>query len=43
MNFANEKGHFYKYDGTPFYTMIGKNGKIQTEWAYGSDPRKTKG
>ena len=21
----------------------GKNGKIQTEWTYGSDPRKTKG
>ena len=26
-DFANEGGHFYKYDGTPFYTMIGKNGK----------------
>lgn len=26
-DFAKESGHWYKPDGTPFYTIIGKNGK----------------
>jgi hypothetical protein len=26
-DFAAESGHWYKPDGSPFYTMIGKNGK----------------
>jgi len=26
-DFATQGGHWYKYDGSPFYTMIGKNGK----------------
>lgn len=26
-DFAIEGGHWYKSDGTPFYTMLGKNGK----------------
>lgn len=42
---AIEKGRQTAKKNAPFGQLIIKkqNGKIQTEWTYGHDPRKTKG